>query len=159
MICVNRAPLTRKRKKRRNDQRMFNKKLTLKILTFLVVSDILETLTQYFFKKSAVSFNMPEVRVFWDMAFFLKAAFFSPYLWLGFATVLLTFIIWSTILSKIDLSVAVPVASFSYILVPLTSIIFLHEKISMLRWSGIFFILLGVIVVSLSTKETEAGLE
>jgi undecaprenyl phosphate-alpha-L-ara4N flippase subunit ArnE len=71
----------------------------------------------------------------------------------------LTFIIWSTILSKIDLSVAVPIASFSYILVPLVSIIFLHEKISALRWLGIFFILAGVIFVSLSSREKEANLE
>jgi undecaprenyl phosphate-alpha-L-ara4N flippase subunit ArnE len=68
-----------------------------------------------------------------------------------------TFIIWSTILSKIDLSVAVPVCSFSYVTIPLVSIIFLHEKISLLRWSGIFFILVGVIFVSLSSKEKETN--
>jgi drug/metabolite transporter (DMT)-like permease len=64
-----------------------------------------------------------------------------------------TFVIWSTILSKIDLSVAVPVASFSYILVPLASIIFLGEKVALLRWIGIIFILSGVILVSLTSKE------
>jgi undecaprenyl phosphate-alpha-L-ara4N flippase subunit ArnE len=70
---------------------------------------------------------------------------------------LVTFIIWSTILSRIDLSAAVPIASFSYILVPLVSIVFLHEKISNLRWLGIFFIILGVIFVSLSSQEKEVG--
>jgi drug/metabolite transporter (DMT)-like permease len=52
--------------------------------------------------------------------------------------------------------VAVPVASFSYILVPLASIIFLHEKIDMLRWFGIIFILMGIIFVSMSSKEKVA---
>ncbi|MDD4954808.1 MAG: EamA family transporter, partial [Candidatus Omnitrophica bacterium] len=66
---------------------------------------------------------------------------------------ILIFVIWSTILSKIDLSVAVPVASFSYILVPLTSIVFLHEKINGVRWLGIIFILMGIIFTSLSSKE------
>jgi drug/metabolite transporter (DMT)-like permease len=79
------------------------------------------------------------------------------YLWLGLISVALTFVLWSTILSKIDLSVAVPVASFSYILIPIASIIFLHEKISALRWSGIFFILAGVIVVSLSEKTSQTN--
>jgi uncharacterized membrane protein len=51
----------------------------------------------------------------------------------------------------------VPIASFSYILVPLVSIVFLGEKISLLRWSGIIFILLGVIFVSLSTADKEPG--
>jgi drug/metabolite transporter (DMT)-like permease len=57
------------------------------------------------------------------------------------------------ILSKIDLSVAVPIASFSYILVPVVSIVFLHEQITALRWLGVLFVLVGVVLVSLSSKE------
>jgi len=95
------------------------------------------------------------VKCFFDLVIFFKSVFSSPFLWFGLLSVLLTFIIWSTILSKIDLSVAIPIASFSYILVPLVSIIFLHEKIGILRWLGIFFILMGVISVSLSSKEKE----
>ena len=62
-------------------------------------------------------------------------------------------------ISKIDLSVAVPVCSFSYILIPLASIVFLHEKVSLFRWSGVLFILLGVVFVSLSASEKERALE
>ena len=68
------------------------------------------------------------------------------------------FIIWSTVLSKIDLSVAVPIASFSYILVALVSILFLHETITLLRWMGIFLILTGVIFVSVSSRAEESTL-
>jgi len=68
------------------------------------------------------------------------------------------FIIWSTILSKIDLSIAVPIASFSYILVALVSILFLHETINLLRWMGIFLILTGVIFVSVSSRVKESTL-
>lgn len=138
---------------------MFKKKLTLKILLFLVFSDFLETFTQFCFKKSTFSQSEFYVTKLLDIAIFLKGVFSSPFLCFGLLSVLLTFIIWSTILSKIDLSVAVPIASFSYILVPLISIIFLHEKISILRWTGILFILVGVIFVSLSSKEGEANLE
>jgi drug/metabolite transporter (DMT)-like permease len=70
----------------------------------------------------------------------------------------LMFIIWSAILSKIDLSVAVPIASFSYILVALVSILFLNETVSLLRWIGIFFILSGVIFVSASSQARESAL-
>lgn len=134
---------------------MFKKKLTLKILILLVFSDILETFTQFCFKKGALSGSGSIVADISDLWVFLSGVFSSPFLWIGFASVLLTFVIWSMALSKIDLSVAVPIASFSYILVPITSIIFLHEKITLLRWSGIFFILIGVIFVSLSSKEGE----
>jgi len=138
---------------------MFKKNLTLKIILFLVFSDILETFTQFCFKKSALSQSGIDIRIFSDIFNFLLGAFSSWFLWLGLLSVLLTFVVWSTVLSKIDLSVAVPVASFSYILIPLVSIIFLQEKISLLRWSGIFFILIGVIFVSLSSKERQDSLE
>jgi len=134
---------------------MFKKKITLKILLFLIFSDLLETFTHLCFKKSTFSQSEFYITNFLGLIIFLKGVFSSPFLWLGLFSVLITFIVWSTILSKIDLSVAIPVCSFSYIFVPLASIFFLNEKINLLRWSGISLILLGVIFVSLSSKERE----
>jgi drug/metabolite transporter (DMT)-like permease len=132
---------------------MSKKRITLTILLFLIFSDILETFTQFCFKKSALTGSVIDIVNFSQIAAFIHSAIASPFLWIGLLSVILTFAIWSTILSKIDLSVAVPVASFSYILVPLTSIIFLHEKVALLRWVGILFILAGVILVSLTSEE------
>jgi len=132
---------------------MFKKKVTLKILLLLIVSDILETAIHFFFKKGALSQAEFSVSDLASAMVFLKAVFSSPFLWAGLLMVVVVFIIWSTILSRIDLSVAVPIASFSYILVPVVSVIFLHEQISALRWAGILLILIGVILVSLSSKE------
>lgn len=135
---------------------MFKKKVTLKLLLLLIASDILETAIQFFFKKSALANAEFVVRDLASGMVFLKAVSSSGFLWMGLVTVIIVFIIWSTILAKIDLSVAVPVASFSYILVPVTSIIFLDEKVTILRWAGILLILAGVILVSLSSKERVA---
>lgn len=132
---------------------MYKNKITLKLLLFLIFSDILETFTQFCFKKTALPQSDLQIRNSLEIIVFIKAVIFSGYLWMAFALAFLTFIIWSTILSKIDLSVAVPIASFSYILVPLVSIFFLHEEMSLLDWTGIFFIVAGVIVVSRSTKK------
>lgn len=137
---------------------MLKKKLTLKIILFLVFSDVLETLIHLCFKKSAMAHDYFDVNNLADGVTFLSGVFSSPFLWLGLFLVLLTFVAWSTILSKIDLSVAVPIASFSYILIPLTSAIFLHESVSLLRWVGVFFILIGVVFVSLSSGEKEGVL-
>lgn len=142
----------------KNRTHMFKKRLTLKILLFLIFSDILETFTQFCFKKSTLPQGWFDIASFPDMLVFLKGAFSSPFLWMGIFSVAVAFVIWSTILSKIDLSVAVPVASFSYLLIPIVSIVYLDEKISPLRWSGIFFILIGVIFVSLSATEKETDL-
>ncbi|MDD5246224.1 MAG: EamA family transporter [Candidatus Omnitrophica bacterium] len=133
-------------------------KITLKILIFLIASDLLETFTQFCFKKSAVPQNELFIQNPADAMLFITNILGSGFLWIGLASVILTFVIWSTILSKIDLSVAVPIASFSYILVPLVSIIFLGEKMSLLDWAGISFIIAGVIFVASSTeKETAAA--
>lgn len=137
---------------------MHKYKLTLKIILFLVFSDTLETFTHFCFKKSALPESGFQIINFKDALAFIQIMLSSGFLWLGLLSVILTFIIWSTILSKIDLSLAVPIASFSYILVALVSILFLHEKITALRWLGIFLILLGVIFVSMSTKKDETAL-
>jgi len=137
---------------------MFKKKITFRILAFLISVDVLETLTQFCFKKSTFLISGFEIKALRDIFNFLSGAFSSPFLWLGLLSVLSAFIIWSTILSRIDLSVAVPICSFSYVTVPIVSIIFLHEKISVLRWMGIFCILVGVIFVTLSSKEKEDAL-
>jgi drug/metabolite transporter (DMT)-like permease len=138
---------------------MLKNKLTLKILGFLVFTDFLETFTHLCFKKSALTENEFVVTKLSDIFVFLQSVFSSPFLWLGLFSVLITFILWSSLLSKIDLSVAVPVCSFSYILVPLASAFFLHEEVSLFRWAGVFFILLGVVFVSLSASEKERALE
>ncbi len=136
---------------------MFKKKVTLKILALLIFTDVLETFVQFSFKKSALSADGFSVANFSDVTAFLKVAASSPFLWVGLFSVMLIFVIWSTVLSKIDLSVAVPIASFSYIFVPLASILFLHETISFFRWTGIIFILIGVVVVSSSSSEKVEG--
>lgn len=138
---------------------MFKKRLTLKILFFLISTDFLETFTHLCFKKSALIENEVVITKVSDAVSFLMVVFSSPFLWVGLLSVLATFIIWSSLLSKIDLSVAVPICSFSYILIPLASIFFLHEKVSLFRWSGVLFILLGVVFVSLSASEKERSPE
>jgi drug/metabolite transporter (DMT)-like permease len=137
--------------------KMSKRRVTLKILLFLVATDIFETLTQFFFKKSAMLQSSFTFKNLGDTIAFMKPLVFSPYLWLGFIFVFLTFVLWSTVLSKIDLSVAVPIASFSYILVPLVSIYFLHEVMTFLDWTGIFFILVGVVFVSMSSGKSKVS--
>jgi multidrug transporter EmrE-like cation transporter len=131
---------------------MLKGKLTLKIFLFLILADVLETFHQFCFKKSALFEQDPSISGFYGLLLFFRTVFSSPFFWIGLLSLILMFIIWSTILSKIDLSVAVPIASFSYIFVALISILFLNETITLLRWIGIFLILTGVIVVSVSSR-------
>lgn len=137
---------------------MFRNRVTVKIFIFLILTDVMETISQFCFKKSALLQSDFIIGKFGDVFLFMQPILRSPYLWTGFLFVFAAFILWSTILSRIELSVAVPIASFSYILVPLVSIFFLHEKVTALDWTGIFFILIGVIFVSISSGKGENSL-
>ncbi len=136
---------------------MNKKNLTVKILAFLVLNDFLETFTNFCFKKSVMPQSDLQIRHFSDAFFFVHHVLSSGFLWAGLLSVVIIFVSWSTILSKIDLSMAAPIASFSYILIALASWLFLHEHVSALRWLGISFILSGVIVVSTSAHENKDG--
>ncbi|MBI4982734.1 MAG: EamA family transporter [Candidatus Omnitrophica bacterium] len=131
------------------------KQVTLKIFAALALTDLLETFAQFCFKKSAISAELLKISFFGAGLEFVGMLVRSPFLWLGLFSVFVIFVLWCAILSEIDLSVAVPVASISYITIPLVSVIFLGEKISLMQWSGISFILFGIILVSLSTKTSE----
>jgi drug/metabolite transporter (DMT)-like permease len=124
----------------------YKKPLTAAVFFFLVCTDILETAAQFCFKKAALLQNSGG----------LLSVLTSPLLWLALLTVFVLFCIWSTVLSKVDLSVAVPIASLSYITIPLVSVIFLGEHVSFLRWLGIGFVILGIILVSMSTRKEAA---
>ena len=77
----------------------------------------------------------------------------SPYFWLGVTGIVMSFIVWMTVLSSIDLSIAFPLGSLSFIVIPILSIFFLNEVIPLMRWLGIVFIIVGIITLSWNEKE------
>ena len=106
--------------------------LTLKIFLLIVLSDVVDTAAQLIMKKGLAG---------------------SPLLvGMGVSIYVLNFFIWIVILYKVDLSIAMPVGSFSYILVPIAAILFLHERVDLVRWIGIFCIVSGIYFVTQSKK-------
>jgi drug/metabolite transporter (DMT)-like permease len=76
--------------------------------------------------------------------------FFSPFVFIGISVYFLGVFFWLYALSKVDLSFAYPFVSLSYILVVFSSWWLLGESISMVRWTGILAICLGVFLISRS---------
>ena len=106
--------------------------LTLKIFLMIILSDVVDTAAQLIMKKGLTG---------------------SPLLvGIGVLIYVLNFFIWIVILYKVDLSIALPVGSISYVLVPIAAILFLHERVDPLRWAGICCIVLGIFFVAQSKK-------
>jgi len=90
------------------------------------------------------------------IALFLAAAR-SPWVIGGVALYISSTVSWLRVLRRIDLVVAYPLGSMSYIFVTLLSAWWLRESVSLLRWAGVFCILFGILVVA--RGEREAGRE
>ncbi|HWR38331.1 MAG TPA: hypothetical protein VN611_02435 [Patescibacteria group bacterium] len=68
----------------------------------------------------------------------------SPLIVLGFASYAAAALLWVYCLSAFDLSYVTFVSSFQYVLLVLVSIFVFQEHISLLKWVGCAFIMVGV---------------
>ncbi len=121
--------------------------LPLKVFLFIVLNDLIDTTAQLLMKKG-VGFDDPN-----SVTSFIHFLFnFSNhnifYFWLGLAVYTSNFFLWMKILTKIDLSVALPLACAGYIFIPIASVFFLHEHVMPLRWLGLVLILSGIYFIS-----------
>lgn len=130
---------------------MQNSGLTLKVFLLIILNDIGDTFAQLLMKKGLVQTGIDNVNIGNSVEFAVKNAH-SPLVWLGIFVFVLNFFVWIVILSRVDLSIAMPVGSTCYIFVPIVAMMFLHEHVGLLRWAGIALIILGIHFVSQSKK-------
>lgn len=83
--------------------------------------------------------------------FFFKA-FTSPFVFGGLLFYAVSLLIWLVVLSKVDLSLAYPLISLSYVFVILSSWLFLHEPLNMFRIFAVVFIMIGVTLLGQSAR-------
>lgn len=78
----------------------------------------------------------------------LTNAFLNPKVIMGIGCYGFGMIFWLMVLSRVNLSFAYPILGISYILVVLSSVLILHEDVSLTRWVGTIVISLGVVLVA-----------
>lgn len=57
-------------------------------------------------------------------------------------------VVWILLLRKVELSLLQPLMAIVYVITPVLAIFFFKEHVSLLRWTGIAIIMLGVFLVS-----------
>jgi drug/metabolite transporter (DMT)-like permease len=125
----------------------------LAIVAVLFLNEAVDSFAQFCFKRTALAQGSPAITSLGAAGHFLAGVAGQGTLWLGVAAVALVFVSWTVVLSKVDLSAAMPVTSLSYLMVALIAILFLHERIPALEWCGILFIMAGVAIVSWEPEE------
>jgi drug/metabolite transporter (DMT)-like permease len=132
---------------------MNNNKINFKIISLIILIDLLESTYEFFFKKGMLmvgEFNFSTLSIMSDYA---ARVLSNGWIWMGFAIIIIETLMWFAVLSKIDLSVAFPVASSSYIFILLISIFFLHEDVGLNRLVGTVLIILGIYLVARSSED------
>jgi transporter family protein len=66
----------------------------------------------------------------------------------GITLYFLSALIWSYLLTKLDISFVQPILALTYVLTPLLAIFILKEQMPAARWLGIFVIIIGVFIVA-----------
>src|SRR3954462_14337665 len=101
---------------------------------FAAIGDVL--LSRGMKQVGAVTFDSLEL---------LIRAVFNPWIAIGIIFLIAFFVSYLSALSFADLTYVLPATSVSYIAMALLAHFFLHEQISMMRWSVILLIALGVV--------------
>jgi drug/metabolite transporter (DMT)-like permease len=78
----------------------------------------------------------------------IKDVVTTPAVWGGLFLFGLSAMVWLAVLSRTSLSFAYPFASLSYVLILLADKFVLNETIPVLRWAGVFFIMVGIVLVA-----------
>lgn len=133
-----------------------NNDLTLKILLLIFMNDIGDSIAQLFLKKGFLAGGVSAVN-FSNAGDFISRNAQCPWVWLGLFIYVMNFFIWIIVLYRVDLSVAMPIGSTSYILIPFLSVFFLHEDVSALRWIGTFLVAAGIYFVMQSKHVQSNG--
>ena len=71
----------------------------------------------------------------------------NPFLIMGIILYAITIIIWIYVLTLLPLSIAYPITALAYIIVPIISMIFLKEKISLQAFIGSIMIIFGIAII------------
>jgi drug/metabolite transporter (DMT)-like permease len=79
----------------------------------------------------------------------------NPFITAGIGFLLIFMYSYMTALSFADLSYVLPATAISYVVMVLLSIVWLHEHVSLQRWIGVAFIVIGVGFVAGGPLRTE----
>ena len=78
----------------------------------------------------------------------LRAVASTPSVWLGLLLFGFSALIWLVVLSRTSLSFAYPFASLTYVLILLADRFVLDQPIPALRYAGVVFIIVGIVLVA-----------
>jgi len=87
------------------------------------------------------------------------SALASGWVWPGMLIQILGMGCYAAALRKLPLYVAFSFMSILHVLIPVGSLLFFHEQISLARWSGIALVLVGIWIIARPASKIEEEIE
>jgi multidrug transporter EmrE-like cation transporter len=117
----------------------------------LALTALLSTTAEMFFKKGAIqTANLPSV-----IDWFGVTALASWWVWPGMLLQILGMVSYASSLRRLPLYVAFSFMSVLHVLIPVGSLLFFNEQISLRRWSGIALVLGGIWIIARPVSRIE----
>jgi drug/metabolite transporter (DMT)-like permease len=113
------------------------------IIILILFAALIASLSQILFKKGLKDSNKGIISIF-------KLLFSSKYIILGLIGYVFSLVFYLFALDHAPLSVVYPIFASSFVFVALFSRFILNEKITLIRYIGVFLVFLGVIIVAIS---------
>lgn len=121
------------------------------ILFLIVLTSLCDTINQLFLKSAINSLDSSASGGLVNIIRFVFKIILTPRVWVGFSFTVVSLCIWLFVLSKADLNFAFSVDSMHYIFIAIASRLILKEKVGNRRWLGTGLIVLGIILVTISS--------
>lgn len=119
------------------------------ILIFL--TDLFDTVGQLILKSSINKITFQGFHIAGIIGF-IFVILKNPLVWIGFLLSGISLVVWLYVLTKAELGFAFSLDSMRYILIAVSSAVFLKEKLTAGRWMGILCVVIGIMLVAAGGK-------
>ncbi len=127
----------------------------IKLLLILLVGLVFESTGVVLLKKGMTQIGQERVATASDVVRVVKAGVTNAQVLLGVFFEALFFICLLVLMSKSDISFLWPLTALSFVFATVAAILFLHERVTAVRWAGVVFIMIGAALISYSQQTTD----
>ena len=121
-----------------------------KLLLILLIGLVFEAAGVVFLKKGIAQVGEMKAVSATEIARVVKAGATSPTVLLGVFFEALFFVCLLVLLAESDVSFLWPLTALSFVMTTVAALIFLGERVSSVRWTGVVFIMIGAGLISYS---------
>lgn len=122
----------------------------IKIIFIVLISEIFTSAGHIFFKKSTNELEVKSVRGINGHVSFMKDILIKRDIWIGLLFMGMGLLVWLGALNEGDLSLVFPIGSIQYVITLFAAKLFLGEKIDKMKAIGTLFVVLGIILISMT---------